>query len=86
VEQPERTNPADLDQLRRELSAALEHATPIRAKTILQTMIENIRVDARDNIEPTFRIPAVRQPHGSMGETARRANHVLMVATAVSVA
>jgi hypothetical protein len=56
TEQPERTTPADLDQLRRELRAALEHATPIRAKTVLQAMIENIRVDARDNIEPTFRI------------------------------
>lgn len=59
TEQRERTTPADLDQLRSELRAALERATPVRAKTVLQAMIENIRIDARDNIEPTFRVPAV---------------------------
>jgi hypothetical protein len=26
----------------------------------LQRLIENIRVDVRDHIEPTFRVPAVR--------------------------
>lgn len=66
--------------------AALEHSTPTRAKTVLQAMIDNIRVDARDRIEPTFRVPAVREPCGSMGETSRRANHALMAAPAVHVA
>jgi site-specific DNA recombinase len=65
-EQPERTTSADLDALRNALRAALEHSSPIRAKTILQALIQEIRVDARDKIEPTFRVPAVRQPHGSM--------------------
>jgi hypothetical protein len=29
-------------------------------------MIDGIRVDARDHIEPTFRIPAVRVDNGYM--------------------
>lgn len=35
AEQPERTTPADLDTLRRELRAVLENVTPVHAKTIL---------------------------------------------------
>jgi hypothetical protein len=69
TEQPERITRADLDLLRRELRAALEHSTPTRAKTVLQAMIDGIRVDARDRIEPTFRVPAVREPYGSANQT-----------------
>jgi hypothetical protein len=44
---------AELDQLRIELRAALQHATPIRAKTILQAMIDGIRVHAvQDGVAP----------------------------------
>ncbi|HEV3321489.1 MAG TPA: recombinase family protein [Solirubrobacteraceae bacterium] len=74
TEHPERVTPADLDALRRELRAALEHSTPARTKTVLQAMIDTIRVDARDHIEPTFRIPAVREPCGSMDSGGRRLN------------
>ena len=84
-EQPERTNAAELDALRSTLRAALEDSTPTRTKTVLQTMIDGIRVDARDRIEPTFRVPAVRVDFGFMGETCRRANHALMAAPAVMV-
>jgi hypothetical protein len=48
-------------------------------------MIDGIRVDARDQIEPTFRVPAVRIESGYMGETVRRANRALMAAPAVDV-
>jgi len=65
-EQPERTTPADLDVLRSTLRAALKDTTPTRAKSVLQTMIDGIRVDARDHIEPTFRVPAVRVDFGYM--------------------
>ena len=85
TEQPERVTPADLDALRHELRAALEHNTAARAKTVLQAMIDGIRVDARDKIEPTFRVPAVREPCGSIGETALCANHALMNAPVVGV-
>lgn len=37
-------------------------------------------MDACDQIEPTFHVPAFV---GYMGETCRRANHALMVAPAV---
>jgi site-specific DNA recombinase len=65
-EQPERASTAELDTLREALHAALKDSTPTRAKTVLHTMIDEIRVDARDHIEPTFRIPAVRVDYGYM--------------------
>ncbi len=68
-EQPERTTPAELDTLRNKLRAALNDSTPARAKTTLHTMIDGIRVHARDNIEPTFRVPAVRIDCGYMEPT-----------------
>jgi len=37
-------------------------------------MIDDIRVDARDNIEPTFRIAAVRVDYGYMEPTEVNAN------------
>jgi site-specific DNA recombinase len=68
-EQPERTTPADLDTLRSKLRAALNDSAPARAKTALQAMIHGIQVHARDNIEPTFRVPAVRIDYGYMEPT-----------------
>jgi hypothetical protein len=49
--------------------AALNDSTPARAKTKLHAMIDGIRVHARDNIEPTFRVPAVRIDCGYMEPT-----------------
>lgn len=40
-------------------------STPTRVKTVLQTLIDDIQVNPRDNIESTFRIPA-RLPGGRM--------------------
>jgi site-specific DNA recombinase len=68
-EQPERTSAAELDVLRRALRAALEDSAPTRTKAVLQSMIETIRVDARDHIEPTFRVPAVRVDYDYMEPT-----------------
>jgi site-specific DNA recombinase len=68
-EQPERANAADLDALRITLRAVLKDSTPTRAKTVLQAMIDEIRVDARDQIEPTFRVPTVRIDYGYMEPT-----------------
>jgi hypothetical protein len=53
---------------------------------MLQAMIDGIRVDTRDHIEPTFCVPAVRIESAYMGETWLCANHALMVAPAVGVA
>jgi site-specific DNA recombinase len=68
-EQPERANTAELDALRDTLQAALRDSTPARTKAVLQAMIDGIRVDARDHIEPTFRVPAVRIDYGYMEPT-----------------
>jgi site-specific DNA recombinase len=63
---PERATATDLDALRRTLRTALNESTPNRVKPVLQAMIDSIRVEGRDNIEPTFRIPAVRVDSGYM--------------------
>jgi site-specific DNA recombinase len=68
-EQPERANTAELDALRNTLQAALRDSTPTRTKAVLQAMIDGIRVDAGDHIEPTFRVPAVRIDYGYMEPT-----------------
>jgi site-specific DNA recombinase len=68
-EQPERTSAAELDALRSALRAALKDSPPARTKTVLHSLIETIRVDARDHIEPTFRIPAVRVDYDYMEPT-----------------
>jgi hypothetical protein len=65
-EQPERLSAADLDALRSDLHAMLNDSDPKRVKGVLQAMIDGIRVDARDQIEPTFRVPAVRIESGYM--------------------
>jgi hypothetical protein len=48
-------------------------------------MIDGIRVDARDQIEPTFRVPAVRidYDYGYMGEAWLCANPVLIAGPVV---
>jgi hypothetical protein len=51
------------------LRAALNDSDPKRVKAVLQAMIDGIRVDARDHIEPTFRVPAVRIDYGYMEPT-----------------
>lgn len=58
----QRTSAADLDVLPRRAEAALENSSPTRIKTLLQALADEIRVYARDTIEPIFRVPAVRPP------------------------
>ncbi len=65
-EPAQRVSAADLDAIRRRVRAALDDGGPMRVKTILQELTEEVRIDARDAIEPTFSIPAVRPPSGSM--------------------
>ena len=63
-EPAQRVSAADLDAIRRRVRAALDDGGPMRVKTILQELTEEVRIDARDAIEPTFSIPAVRPPSG----------------------
>jgi site-specific DNA recombinase len=73
-EQPERASAADLDALRGHLRFALNDSDPKRVKGVLQAMIDGIRVDARDQIEPTFRVPAVRIVSGYMDPGSSKSN------------
>jgi hypothetical protein len=47
-------------------------------------MIDSIRVDARDHIEPTLRVPAVRVDNGYMVSTGRYTNQSF-VAPAIAI-
>jgi hypothetical protein len=58
-EQSERVSAADIDALRGHLHA-IQRQRPQARQCVLHAMIDGIRVDARDQIEPTFRVPAVR--------------------------
>jgi hypothetical protein len=71
---------AEWDSLRSTLRAALNESAPTDAKTALHTLIDQIRVDARDHIEPTFRIPAVRIDYGYMEPTRLNANRFASLA------
>lgn len=73
-EQPERTDAAELNALRSQLRATLDNGAPTQIKTILQALTDEIRVDGRDHIEPTFRVPAIRPPAGSMEPTDLKSN------------
>jgi site-specific DNA recombinase len=65
----QRIGEADLDAIRSRVRAALDDGGPMRVKAILQELTDEIRVDGRDAIEPTFLVPAVRPPSGSMEPT-----------------
>jgi len=78
-EQPERTNATELDALRIALRAALKDSAPTRTKAGLQSLIETIRVDACDHIEPTFRVPAVRVDYDYMEPTEVNANRFALL-------
>jgi site-specific DNA recombinase len=62
----QRIGEADLDTIRQRVRAALDDGGPMRVKAILQELTDEIRVDGRDALEPTFLVPAVRPPSGSM--------------------
>jgi hypothetical protein len=57
---------AAVDAIRQRVRAALDDGGPMRVKAILQELTDEIRIDGRDAIEPTFLVPAVRPPSGSM--------------------
>ena len=51
----------------RAIRAVLNDSNPKRVKgVVLPAVIDGIRVDARDRIEPIFRVPAVRIESGFM--------------------
>jgi hypothetical protein len=70
----QRISEADLDAIRQRVRAALDDGGPMRVKAILQELTDEIRIDGRDAIEPTFLVPAVRPPSGSMDAGGLRLN------------
>jgi site-specific DNA recombinase len=62
----QRISEADLDAIRQRVRDALDDGGPMRVKAILQELTDEIRIDGRDAIEPTFLVPAVRPPSGSV--------------------
>ncbi len=66
LEEPTKARDEDFAALHRELEQAVEHGPLPRRKVILQALIEEITVDSRAAIKPTFRVPAVRHVYGSM--------------------
>ncbi len=75
----QRISEADLDTIRQRVRAALDDGGPMRVKAILQELTDEIRIDGRDAIEPTFLVPAVRPPSGSMELSGVLSNQNLQV-------
>jgi hypothetical protein len=65
----------DLDWLRGQIGRALHHGDDHERKTLLQTLTHEIRVEGRNSIRPTYRLPsrdassqaAVREPDAVVG-------------------
>jgi len=68
--------PEELSALRQRVTEAVENGPSASVKALLQALVHEIRVDSRDAIHPTFRVPmggdhqpdnAVRAPSRSVG-------------------
>ena len=65
--------PDQLDQIRQRISEAITHGDTRAQKHLLQVLVHDIRATARDNIQPTYKIPTpnatnpkVRKQNGSV--------------------
>jgi site-specific DNA recombinase len=69
VEEPEVAEPLsdeDLRALQAHVRAVIETGNPPARKALLQALVAEIRVVSREEIYPTFSLPAVRPPVGSV--------------------
>jgi site-specific DNA recombinase len=62
--EPEPLTDADLDALQAEVGEVIRNGDPPARKALLQALIDEIRVESRAAIHPTFALPAVRPPGG----------------------
>lgn len=74
-----RSQTASIEAIRRKVRAALDDGGPMRVKAVLQELTDEIRIHGRDAIEPTFLIPAVRLPSGTMEPTEVNTNRFALV-------
>ena len=65
-ESPEPLSDQDLHALQAHVRQVIEHGDPPARKALLQTLVDEIRVNSRTEIYPFFKVPTVRPPHGSV--------------------
>lgn len=66
-EAPEPLSDQDLRALQAHVSEVIETGDPPARKALPQALVHEIRVVSREEIYPTFNLPAVRPPCGSVG-------------------
>jgi hypothetical protein len=73
----------------RSLQTSTPHDSPsgYPTKALLRILIAELRVNSRSEVLPTYRVgtPVVCAQTSSVGETARRANHPLVMAPAIGI-
>jgi site-specific DNA recombinase len=72
IDEPEQAEPLtddDLRALQAHVRDVIETGDPPARKALLQALVAEIRVVSRQVIYPTFNLPAVRPPVGSVGDT-----------------
>jgi len=65
-DEPEPLTDDDLRTLQAHVRAVIEAGDPPARKALLQALVAEIRVVSREEIYPTFNLPAVRPPCGSV--------------------
>jgi site-specific DNA recombinase len=65
-DQPQPLTDADLRALQEHARHVIEHGDPPARKALLQSLINDVRVVSRGEIYPSFSLPAVRPPSGSV--------------------
>ena len=70
------------------LRDAMLNGTPGQRKALLKELVVEVRVERRDSIIPTFRLPmtSVRVTESMVGRSFRNANQSCIVGSAISLA
>jgi hypothetical protein len=84
---PTTPDAAALNAVADQLGQVIETGEPDQAKALLRILIAELQVNSRNEILPTYRVgaPVVCAQTSSVGETARRANHVFAAPALESV-
>lgn len=67
-EAPEPLSDEDLRVLQTHVRHVIETGHPPAHEALLEALVAEIRVGSREEIYPTFNVPAVRPPWGSVGD------------------
>jgi site-specific DNA recombinase len=66
ADEPEPLGDDDLHALQAHVAQVIAGGDPAARKALLQALVDEIRVQSRDEIYPFFTLPAVRPPYGSV--------------------